>query len=51
MSGKKEKPVRFTYQILNIKLQSNQRKGTDAYRQILEDIFNLTLKSPVVLKM
>lgn len=42
-----EKPVRFTYQILNIKLLSNQRSGTDAYRQILEDIYTSSIKKPI----
>lgn len=40
---KKEKKVRFTYQILNIKLISNQREGDVAYRRIFEDLFGQTI--------
>lgn len=36
---KKEKPVRFSYEILNIKLISNNRSGEDAYIDIIEEIF------------
>jgi hypothetical protein len=42
----KQKSIRFTYQILNIKLLSNHRKGTEAYRQILESIFANTITKP-----
>lgn len=38
--------VRFNYQIINIKLVSKHRKGTDAYRQIIEDIYNNSIKKP-----
>jgi hypothetical protein len=43
---RKNKTVRFTYQVLNIKLISNLREGTDAYRQILENIFTNTINKP-----
>jgi Domain of unknown function (DUF4747) len=41
---KKQRDVRFTYQVLNIKLVSELRKGTDAYRQILENIYTNSIK-------
>lgn len=40
---KKEKSIRFTYLILNIKLISNNRKGTEAYKRIFEDLYNNTV--------
>jgi hypothetical protein len=40
----KQRDVRFTYQVLNIKLVSELRKGTDAYRQILENIYTNSIK-------
>lgn len=44
---KTEKPLHFTYQILNIKLISNERSGDDAYRQIVQDIYQNTIIKPV----
>lgn len=40
------RPVRFTYQTLNIKLLSNKRSGTAAYNQILEAIFSESISKP-----
>jgi len=40
---KKEKKIRFTYQILNIKLISNNRSGERAYKRIFEDLFSQTV--------
>lgn len=41
---KKQRDVRFTYQVLNIKLVSESRKGADAYRSILENIYSNSIK-------
>ena len=40
---KKKKEVRFTYQILNIKLLSNTREGTGVYASLLENLFTNTI--------
>lgn len=41
---KKEKEIKFSYQVLNLKLLSNERKGDEAYQNIIETIYNKSIK-------
>lgn len=44
---RKAKTIRFTYQVLNIKLISNHREGINTYKRILEDLFSQTVIAPI----
>jgi hypothetical protein len=41
--AEKVKEVKFSYQVLNIKLISNNRSGTAAYKQIFQDLYTNTV--------
>ncbi len=44
--AKQKRDVRFTYQILNIKLISSTRSGEEAYTQLIKAIFENTIIKP-----